>query len=302
MENKHPLSRATSSTGKGWGEGRQGFGLSNLRRSVKALASDSPAAPVPQRVTYEATIERIVERAPDTRSFFLRLPPTQPFTFKPGQFISCLLPIEAQTVIRPYSLASSPDEFELVGSSPAATGHSDPTGSARAGPTVRGPASLEICLNRVPGGAGSAYLFGLGIGATLRFTGPWGTFTLDQAPDAECVFIADGTGIAPIRPMLRRALASQSAHPLRLHYAAASQAHLLYADEFEGTARAHPRFTFFPVLAAPLAEAVERRYVGGDQDRSRHFYICGVGDIVPQLRDLLRRAGYERRAVQYEKW
>jgi len=30
--------------------------------------------------------------------------------------------------------------------------------------------------------------------------------------------------------------------------------------------------------------------------------ICGVGDIVPQLRDLLRRAGYERRTVQYEKW
>jgi hypothetical protein len=27
-----------------------------------------------------------------------------------------------------------------------------------------------------------------------------------------------------------------------------------------------------------------------------------VGDIVPRLRDLLRRAGYERRAVQYEKW
>ena len=52
----------------------------------------------------------------------------------------------------------------------------------------------------------------------------------------------------------------------------------------------------------PLAEAIERRYVSEDQDRSRHFYICGVGDIVPQLRDLLRRAGYERRAVQYEKW
>lgn len=238
-----------------------------------AAEGDSTGVGPTQRVTYEATIERIVERAPDTRSFFLRLPQSQQFTFKPGQFISCLLPIGEPTMIRPYSLASSPEEAEL-----------------------------EIVLNRVLGGPGSAHLFGLRAGAPLRFTGPWGTFTLEQPPGAECVFIAEGTGIAPIRPMLRRALTSHSPHPLRLHYAAVSQAHHLYAAELEAAARAHANFTFGRMLAAPLAAAIERRYVDADDDRSRHFFICGVGDIVPRLRDLLRRAGYERRAVQYEKW
>jgi len=224
------------------------------------------------RLTYEGTITRIIERAPDTRSFFLRLPASQPFAFTPGQFISCLLPIDGE-MIRPYSLASNPEEPEL-----------------------------EICLNRVPGGVGTAYLFALQEGARLRFTGPWGTFTLDQAPEAECVFIADGTGIAAIRPMLRRALNGRSAHPIGLHYAAASRTHLLYADELETAARAHANFTFVPLLGTPLTEEIERRYVAADTDRSRHFFICGVGDIVPRLRDLLRRSGYERRAVQYEKW
>jgi len=37
-------------------------------------------------------------------------------------------------------------------------------------------------------------------------------------------------------------------------------------------------------------------------DASRHFFVCGVGEIVPRLRGLLRGAGYERRAVPYEKW
>ena len=37
-------------------------------------------------------------------------------------------------------------------------------------------------------------------------------------------------------------------------------------------------------------------------DASRHFFVCGVGEIVPRLRGLLRGAGYERRAVHYEKW
>ena len=229
----------------------------------------SASKPIP----YEATIERIVELAPETRAFYLRLPPATNFTFVPGQFLSCLLPLGGGEVIRPYSLASDPE---------------DPL--------------LEICLNHVAGGPGSHYLFSLGVGASLRFTGPWGTFVLSQPPAAECIFIADGTGIAPIRPMLKRVLATESPHAVRLYYAAISSPHLLYRDELEAIARRHPRFAFTPVLDAPLAAVIEDRYMAADTDRSRHFYICGVGDIVPQLRDALRRAGYERRAVQYEKW
>lgn len=230
-------------------------------------------ATTPQRVTYEATLERIDDLAPDTRSFRLRLPPAPRFAFKPGQFVSCLLPVGGETIIRPYSIASDPED----------TSH------------------IEICLNLVHNGAGSHYWFGLAPGAVVRFTGPWGTFLLDEPPAAECVFIADGTGIAPIRPMLRRALA-RATHPVRLHYAAAAAAHLLYAAEFEAAAGAHVQFRFCPLLGGSLTEEITRHYVTADNDRSRHFYICGIGDIVPQLRDLLRRSGYERRAVQYEKW
>jgi ferredoxin-NADP reductase len=228
----------------------------------------------PQHASYSATIERIVQRAADTRSFFLRLPPSQQLAFKPGQFISCLIPQAEGVAVRPYSIASSPDDSELI----------------------------EICLNLVPGGVGSAYLFTLGIGAPVRFTGPWGTFTLARQPEAECVFLADGTGIAPIRPMIWRALASGGTLSLCLHYTAPSAAHLLYADEFERAARAHSRFSFLPLVAGSLVDVVTRQYLERDRDRTRHFYICGVGAIVPTLRDLLRSGGYERRAVHYEKW
>lgn len=229
-------------------------------------------ATTPQRVTYEATIERIDEMAPETRSFVLRLPAAPHFAFRPGQFISCLLPIGGE-LIRPYSIASDPEDASRI----------------------------EICLNLVPNGPGSHHLFSLEVGATVRFTGPWGTFILDGAPGAECVFIADGTGIAPIRPMLRRALAGAT-HPMRLHYRAPSAGHLLYGAELEAAACTHENFTFAPLLGGSLVEEIARHYVSGDSDRSRRFYICGVGDIVPHLRDLLRRSGYERRAVQYEKW
>ena len=154
----------------------------------------------------------------------------------------------------------------------------------------------------MPGGPGSHYLFGLPLGATVRLTGPWGSFVLERAPEAETVFLADGTGIAPIRPMLRRALATAARHPLRLLAAAASPERVLYRAEIEALVRAHPAFRWDHVSSGALKDEVTRRYVEADADRSRRFFICGVGAIVPTLRDLLRGAGYERRAVQYEKW
>jgi ferredoxin-NADP reductase len=219
----------------------------------------------------EGRLARIVEHAPDTRSLFLRLPPGERLEFRPGQFLSCLLPVGDQPpIIRPYSLASSPEDEEL-----------------------------ELCLNLVPGGPGSHHLFQLTPGAAVHYTGPWGTFILDRAPDAEAIFIADGTGIAPIRPMLRRALATAT-HPLHLLHG--TEGTPLYGRELVALAGSHRLLTVEHVPSAHLRDETVRRWIDADGDRRRHFYVCGVGDIVRTLRDLLRRAGYERRAVQYEKW
>ncbi len=211
-----------------------------------------------------ALLEAIVDHGADTRSLVLAIPGG--LDFRPGQFLSCLLPLAGERVIRPYSIASSPEDREHV----------------------------ELLLNLVPGGAGSHYLFGLEPGAPIQFTGPWGTFVLDRAPEAPVVFVAIDTGIAPIRPMLRRALATAT-HPVSLLQAATRP---LYDAELAGLAGLE-RHQLDP---ARIEDEVRRRYLEHDDDRSRHFFVCGVGDVVPRLRDLLRGGGYARRAVQYEKW
>lgn len=251
--------------------------------------TESPAVPPvgasagAGRPSSVAIVKRIAHHTADTRSLFLR-PTNGQLVFLPGQFLSLLLPVDDKVLTRPYSIASSPEDGDL----------------------------LEICLNEVPGGKGSHYLFSLAPGAQVNFTGPWGTFRLDQPPAAECVFLADGTGIAPIRPMIRRVLESGSSFPVHLLYSAEDEAHLLYRNELVSWMHQHPRFVFEPILPTPsdswrglhgaLLEHVEARYISGDADRSRHFFICGIGSPVTQLRDLLRGAGYQRRAVQYEKW
>ena len=94
--------------------------------------------------------------------------------------------------------------------------------------------------------------------------------------------------------MLHRA-APGATHPLTLLYATARS---IYRDELATL----PGLAV-DVIAPDIAEdEVRRRWLERDAERTRQFFVCGVGEIVPRLRDLLRGGGYARRAVQYERW
>lgn len=240
----------------------------------------------PGRREYRAELTRIHEHHPGTRSLFLRLPAGERLAFTPGQFVSCALPVglggKAAPLVRAYSLASSPEDAEL-----------------------------EICVDHVAGGPGSTHLFQLEPGSEIAFTGPFGSFALAEPPAAPLVFIGEGTGVAPLRPMVRRALERGGPQPITVLQGARWDHELIYRDELEAWAAQHARLEWEPVLLATEAEigpidALEalalERFVRDDDDRSRRFWICGVGPMPGRLRDALRAAGYERRAVRAEEW
>jgi len=100
---------------------------------------------------------------------------------------------------------------------------------------------------------------------------------------------------------------ADATNPVDLLYVSERRENLLYRDEIEALARQYPRFRFATSVYADsvweaIIEEVTRRWIEGDADRSRQFYICGVGAGVIEVRDKLRSAGYERRSVHYEKW
>jgi ferredoxin-NADP reductase len=236
-----------------------------------------------ERQMHRAAVTRIHEHHPGTRSLFLRMADREAWTFTPGQFISCELPVPGNpTLVRAYSLASSPEDDEL-----------------------------EICVDLIAGGPGSAHLFGLAVGAEVAFTGPFGSFALADPPPVPLVFVGEGTGVAPLRPMVRRALARGGTQPIVVVQGARWDHELVYREDFERWAAEHPRLEWDHVLLATeaeigpldaLEEVVLERFVRADQDRSRRFWICGAGAMPGRLRDALRAAGYERRAVRAETW
>jgi len=242
--------------------------------------AEGPTSGATPRNIRRATVDRIFDHNPGTRSLFLQVASGGPLRFTPGQFVSLSIPLSAETLTRAYSIASDPESDSLI----------------------------EICFNRVANGRGTPWLFDRAPGDTIDFTGPYGLFVMERAPSVETVMIAEETAIAPIRPMIRRASRSPGHAPIFLLYGASTPDRILYRHELEEIATRDLGFRLETIIEKHeslydrLAEIVQRRWIDADANRTRQFYICGIGKSVSRLRDMLRSAGYERRSVRYEQW
>ena len=227
----------------------------------------------------KATLLESREIAPEIRHFVFELPEVRDFLFIPGQWLSCEETVNGEPVTRAYSIASPPNGNRF-----------------------------ELCLNRVRDGHLSPYLFSLQPGDSIEMRGPFGTFVLREPPD-DSVLVATGTGIAPFRAMLPSRLAKDSSRQITLLFGVRHEHSLLYRDEFEALAQAHPNFRFWPTLTRPdpswtgrtgrvqqhLAEAIGPR-------RDLDVYICGLREMVDSVRAMLKSSGFERRHIIYEKY
>jgi ferredoxin-NADP reductase len=219
------------------------------------------------------------EIAPSVRHFRFEALGVERLEFVPGQFTSFTEMIGGKEITRAYSLASAP------------------SGSNR----------FELCLNRVEAGHLSPRLFDMQPGDRIEMRQPLGMFVLRQPP-RDSILIATGTGIAPFRSILQTHLNAASPG-FTLLFGVRYESHLLYRQEFEEMGRNHPNFRFWPTLTRPesgwtgrqgrvqahLAEAI------GDR-RDVDFYLCGLKEMVDEVRGLLKSQGFDRKQIFYEKY
>jgi CDP-4-dehydro-6-deoxyglucose reductase len=220
------------------------------------------------------------EIAPGVRHFGFEAMGVDRLEFVPGQFTSFTEMIEGKEITRAYSLASAP------------------SGSNR----------FELCLNRVEPGHLSPRLFDMNPGDRIEMRQPLGTFVMRQQAPRDSIFIATGTGIAPFRSMLQAYLKASSP-AFTLLFGVRYESHLLYREELEEMARTHANFRFWPALTRPdaswkgregrvqthLAEAIGER-------RDVDFYLCGLKEMVDEVRGLLKGQGFDRKQIFYEKY
>lgn len=204
--------------------------------------------------------------------------------FVPGQFVTLNVPIPELGAdnARSYSMASSP-----------------------------GDALLEIAVTQVRGGPASTWLHAVASGTRLRASGPYGFFTLAEPPPGAACFVATGTGVAPIRPMLRRLFEVGTPHAVDLIFGARHEEDVLWRAEFEALARAHPNFSFRPTLTQPPAgwagavgrvQSVVERLLIEPRRTDVDVYVCGLRRMVDDVRDRLKSAGWDRKQLHQERY
>ena len=226
-------------------------------------------------------VKKIVQATPNTRRYWIELPETTSFQFKPGQFVTLDLPIHEQRNRRwrSYSIASVPDGSNVI----------------------------ELVIVYVDQGAGTNYFFNqVSEGTELQLRGPHGIFVLPEPMDKDLFLICTGTGIAPFRSMAHYIRDHRIPHQkVHLIYGCRRQEDLLYADEMRQLAEELPDFEYHPTLSREPWEG-HQGYVHPVYERlcterqPAVFMLCGWRNMVDEAKRRILDMGYDKKSVHLE--
>lgn len=214
--------------------------------------------------TLPCRIHALERVSPDVLRVTLRLPPNSRFTFQPGQYIDVIGP---GGVRRAYSIANAPAAHE----------------------------QLELHIRQIEGGVMSRYWFDQAkANDLLRLHGPLGTFLLREVAGLHLVFLATGTGIAPIKALLEQ-IAQQAEEPASLSVYWGNR---VEADHYWDANAPQAGQRYVPVLSrAGSGWAGARGHVQDVMLQTPHdwaqtrVYACGYDAMIHSAREKLVAAG-----------
>ena len=213
--------------------------------------------------TLPGRVQRLEKLADDVMVIHLKLPAAERLQFLAGQYLDFLLKDGSR---RSFSMANAPHDDEF----------------------------LQLHVRHVAGGSFTEHVFGrMKERDILRFQAPLGTFFLREESDKPVLFVASGTGFAPIKSIIEAALKKGVTRPMTLYWGGRRPKDL-YMDAL---ARQWP-IKYVPVISEALPEDdwsgrtgfVHRAVMQDFPDLSAHqVYACGVPIMVDSAkRDFTR--------------
>jgi len=233
------------------------------------LATDLHIRKLPVRVI---ALEKLAD---DVMHVTLQLPAADPFRFYPGQYLDILFKDGSR---RSYSMANAPGEDNRV----------------------------ELHVRHMPGGMFTDTVFGaaekpLKVRDILRVEAPLGSFFLRDDSVKPIVFLASGTGYAPIRAILQQMAAQEMPRPAVLYWGGRRPADLYLDAEAQAFAQTLSGFRYVPVLSDALSGDnwqgrtgfVHHAVMQDLPDLSGHqVYACGAPIMVEAARrDFVQQCG-----------
>jgi ferredoxin-NADP reductase len=218
---------------------------------------------------YLATVIHSVSLTPTIKAIRLRLDRDE-FSFLPGQSVWPKFEREGRKFSKIYSIASSPSSCP----------------------------EIELCISRV--GWSSAVIQDLAIGQSLPLRGPYGLMTLNELPQRPRLYIAEGSGIAPLKSQIdwlhecgyRQPIWLVQANPETLEQ-------LPYQQHWQQLQKTWRTFHYQAAIAqCPETIVSSLRLHLADFD----IVICAVGDRSDQLQETVLSLGAKLDQLRSEKF
>jgi len=216
-------------------------------------------------------VQRIERPSHDVAVLYLSLPANERLQFLAGQYLEIIMRDGKR---RAYSMANAPED----------------------------DAHIELHVRNMANGAFTEYVFDkMKERDILRFEGPLGTFFLREDSAKPIIFVASGTGFAPIKSIVEHAFHIGVTREMVLYWGARTQPDLYMLDLAMKWQNEHDKFSFVPVLSDSPPEdnwpgrtgLVHRAVMEDFPDLSGYqIYACGVPVMVEAAhRDFISQCG-----------
>lgn len=236
------------------------------------LLDDDDLVAHPQR-NMRCRVESIEDATHDIKIIRLSVESGGPFVFSSGQYAEIKLPGLPH---RSFSMASQVAD-DLI----------------------------EFHIRRVPGGKVSEFVSStLSVGNEALVRGPLGSAFLRESREGAILAIAGGSGLAPIKSIIDRALSLKTGEDVCLYYGARDERDIYLEDHFVELQALHPNFEFIPVLSEPQNPTDRRVGLVTDAVKSDHVdledfsaYLAGPPPMVEAAEVWLREQGVPRSRI-----
>jgi Na+-transporting NADH:ubiquinone oxidoreductase subunit F len=263
---------------------------SNVRLACQVKVRGDLKIEIPQELLavqeYVCNCVEITDLSHDIKQFRLELIEPTTMDYIPGQYIQLLTPVydkSDEEVYRAYSISSDPAEKNVI----------------------------ELIIRLVPGGICTTYCFEyLKVGDEVKINGPYGDFRLSDS-DAPIVFVAGGSGVAPIKCMLHHMKNMDNKRETVYYFGANESRELLLVDLMREFEKQLANFRYVPVVSEAggsdadgcetglVTDAVERGLKNATECEA---YLCGSPGMIYAAIKVLRELGVSEEKIFYDKF
>ncbi len=262
----------------------------NVRLSCQVKVRNDLKIKIPEELfairEYTARCAEIKDLTYDIKLFRFELIDPAEIKYTPGKYVQLLTPVyekSSEEVYRAYSVASDPAKKNII----------------------------DLIIRLVPGGICTTYCFEyLKVGDEIRMNGPYGEFRLTDT-DAEMVWVAGGSGMAPFVSILHEMRNSNIQRKTTYYFGANKAEELFLTEQIKQFEKDLPNFKFVPVVSdhgtgsnwngetGLVTQAVERNVKNAGDCEG---YLCGSPGMIDAAIEVLKKLGMDEKKIYYDKF